>query len=115
MTANKVHRVKILQLKLSDHDKTCRAVEISKKVKASAEGSSLRFAFSLSFFRGIVFGQWEYEKEFGLIFKEGRLTLGTAYAHKFNLNEFKNPVVNIIVSSGWRFKPVIFFAKLLGG
>jgi hypothetical protein len=115
MTANKVNRVEIMRLRLSDHDKSCRAVEISKAIKASADGTTLQFAFSFSFFRGIVFGQWEYEKQFGLIFRDGGLTFDTAYGYKFSLSELKNPVVNIIVSSGWSFKPVMFFSKILGG
>jgi hypothetical protein len=115
MTANKVGRVEIMRLRLSDHDKSCRAVEISKAIKASADGTTLQFAFSFSFFRGIVFGQWEYEKQFGLIFKDGGLTFDTAYEYKFSLSELKNPIVNIIVSSGWSFKPVMFFSRILGG
>jgi hypothetical protein len=115
MTANKVSRVEIMRLRLSDRDKSCRALEISKAIKASADGTTLQFAFSFSFFRGIVFGQWEYEKQFGLIFRDGGLTFDTAYEYKFSLSELKNPIVNIIVSSGWSFKPVMFFSKILGG
>jgi hypothetical protein len=115
MTANKVSRVEIMRLRLSDRDKSCRVLEISKAIKASADGTTLQFAFSFSFFRGIVFGQWEYEKQFGLIFKDGSLTFDTAYEYKFSLSELKNPIVNIIVSSGWSFKPVMFFSRILGG
>ena len=115
MSANKVSRVEIMRLRLSDRDKSCRVVEISKAIKASADGTTLQFAFSFSFFRGIVFGQWEYEKQFGLIFRDGGLTFDTAYEYKFSLSELKNPVVNIIVSSGWSFKPVMFFSRILGG
>jgi hypothetical protein len=115
MTANKVSRVEIMRLRLSDRDKSCRVVEISKAIKLSADGTTMQFAFSFSFFRGIVFGQWEYEKQFGLIFKDGGLTFDTAYEYKFSLSELKNPIVNIIVSSGWSYKPVIFFSRILGG
>jgi hypothetical protein len=115
MTVNKVSRVEIMRLRLSDYDKSCRALEISKAIKASADGTTLQFAFSFSFFRGIVFGQWEYEKQFGLIFKDGSLTFDTAYEYKFSLSELKNPIVNIVVSSGWSFKPVLFFSRILGG
>jgi hypothetical protein len=115
MTANKVSRVEIMRLRLSDHDKSCRTVEISKAIKASADGTTLQFAFSFSFFRGIVFGQWEYEKQFGLIYKDGSLTFDTAYEYKFSLDELKTPLVNIIVASGWSFKPVMFFSRILGG
>jgi len=115
MTVNKVSRVEILRMRLSDHDKSCRCIEISKALRASADGSSLQFAFSFSFFRGIVFGQWEYEKQFGLIIKDGGLTYDTAYEYTFNLSELKNPIVNIVVSSGWRFKPLLFFSRILGG
>jgi len=115
MSANKVSRVEIMRLRLSNHDKNCRALEISKAIKASADGTTLQFAFSFSFFRGIVFGQWEYEKQFGLMFKDGRLTFDTAYEYKFSFSELKNPIVNIVVSSGWSFKPVLFFSRILGG
>ena len=115
MTANKVSRVEIMRLRFTDHNKSCRAIEISKAIKASADGTTLQFAFSFSFFRGIVFGQWEYEKQFGLIFRDGGLTFDAAYEYKFSLSELKNPVVNIIVSSGWSFKPVMFFSRILGG
>jgi len=115
MTANKVSRVEIMRLRLSERDKSCRVVEISKAIKASADGTTLQFAFSFSFFRGIVFGQWEYEKQFGLIFRDGGLTFDTAYEYKFSLSELKNPIVNIVVSSGWSFKPVMFFSRILGG
>lgn len=59
LTANMVSRVEIKQLRLSEPNKSCRAVEISKMLKASADGATLQLAFSFSFFRGIVFGQWE--------------------------------------------------------
>jgi len=91
MTANKVSRVEIMRLRLSERDKSCRVVEISKAIKASADGTTLQFAFSFSFFRGIVFGQWEYEKQFGLIFRDGGLTFDTAYEYKFSLSEIKEP------------------------
>jgi len=37
MTANKISRVEIMRLRLSDRDKSCRVVEISKAIKASAD------------------------------------------------------------------------------
>ena len=55
-----------MRLPVSDHDKSCRAVKISNATKASADGAVLQFVFGSSFFRGIVFGQWEYEKQLGL-------------------------------------------------
>jgi hypothetical protein len=39
----------------------------------------------------------------------------TAYEYKFSLSELRNPVVNVVVSSGWNFKPVMFFSIILGG
>jgi len=115
MTANRVRRVELLRLSLSDHDKSCRVIQISKSLSATANLSTLKFSFSFSYFRGIQSWQRDYEKQIGLMFKNGTLTLDTAYQYQFNASELKNPVVTIVLGSGWRLEPVIFFSKVLGG
>lgn len=115
MTLNKVNIIQIIRLSLSEKDKACRAVDIARSVRATADGLKMGFSFNLSFFRGIVFGQWEHEKQYGLIFKDGGLTFDKVYEYKFRHDELKNPIVNIVVQSGWQYKPVLFISKILGG
>lgn len=115
MTMNKVTETQMIRLRLSEKDRACRAVDIIKSVRATADGLRMGFSLSFSFFRGIVFGQWEYEKQYGLIFKDGGLTFDKAYEYKFRHDELKNPIVNMVVQSGWQYKPVMFISKILGG
>lgn len=115
MTLNKVTHIQLIRLRLSEEDKACRALDVIKSVHATADGLRMGFSLSFSFFRGIVFGQWEYEKQYGLIFKDGRLTFDKVYEYKFRHDELKNPIVNIVIQSGWQYKPVLFISRILGG
>ena len=115
LTLNKIKRTQIIRIKLSGEDTACRAIDISKTVRVSADARTLHFGFSLSFFRGIVFFQKEYETQYGLVYKEGRLAIDNAYRYTFNNAEMKSPVMQIVRDSGWRYKPVMFFSKWLHG
>ncbi len=115
MTLNKIKRTQIIRIKLSGEDAACRAIEISKTVRGSADARTLHLGFSWSFFRGIVFFHKEYESQYGLVYKQGCLTIDNAYRYSFSSAEMKSPVIQIIRDSGWKYKPVIFFSKWLGG
>lgn len=115
VTLNKVTIIHMIRLRLSDKEKTCRALDIARTIRATADGLKMRFAVDLSFFRGIVLGKQEYEKQYGLIYRDGRLTIGTAYKYTFGIEELRNPIVNIVTQSGWHYKPVMFISKILGG
>jgi len=115
ITLNKVKVVQMIRLRLSEQEKACRAVDIARSVRVTADGLKTGFSSSFFFARGIIFGQWEFEKQYGLIFKDGGLTFDKVYEYKFNFNELKSPIVNTIVQSGWKYKPVLFFSKILGG
>ena len=115
MTRNKIRRTQIIRIKLSGEDAACRAIDISKAVRGSAGAHNLHLGFSWSFFRGIVFFHKEYETQYGLVYKQGRLAIDNAYRYTFSSAEMKSPVIQIIRDSGWKYKPVIFFSKWLGG
>jgi hypothetical protein len=55
MTLNKIKRTQIIRIKLSGEDSACRAIDISKTIRGSADARTLHLGFSFSFFRGIVF------------------------------------------------------------
>ncbi len=115
LSQNKIKRTQIIRIKLSGKDAACRAIDISKTIRGSAAARTLRLGFSYNFFRGIVFFQKEYEAQYGLVYKEGRLAIDNGYRYTFNSAEMKSPVIQIVRDSGWRYKPVIFFSRWLGG
>ena len=115
MTLNKVTKIQVIRLKLSEPEKECRAVDIIKSVRTTADGLKTAFSFDTFFSRGATFWQWEFEKQYGLIFKEGGFTFDKVYEYKFNYDELKNPIVNVVTQSGWKYKQVLFLSKILGG
>ncbi|MGB5904595.1 MAG: hypothetical protein WBF99_07440 [Xanthobacteraceae bacterium] len=64
---------------------------------------------------GITFYEYQYEQVFGLQFKDGKPTFDLSYAYTFNLNEMKQPMIEIVRHAGWNFRPVITFFRPIGG
>jgi hypothetical protein len=64
---------------------------------------------------GITFYEYKHERVFGLQFKDGKPTFDLSYAYTFDLNELKQPMIEIIRNSGWNFRPVITFFRPIGG
>lgn len=64
---------------------------------------------------GITFYEYRHERVFGLQFKDGKPTFDLSYAYTFNLNELKQPMIEIIRCAGWNFRPVITFFRPIGG
>jgi hypothetical protein len=64
---------------------------------------------------GITFNEYQHERVFGLQFKDGKPTFDLSYAYTFNLNELKQPMIEIIRHAGWNFRPVITFFRPVGG
>ena len=103
------HGVKI---KLDEASHVVRAIDFSRRVtwNAGVPGA----AFSFSFFRGIVFYEFESARMYGLFFKDGAWQLDDAYRYSYTLNELKQPLVEAVVTGGWTYQPVAFFLPLLG-
>lgn len=64
---------------------------------------------------GITFYEYRTERVFGLQFRDGKPTFDLSYAYTFDLNELKQPMIEIIRHSGWNFRPVITFFRPIGG
>ncbi|WP_449255728.1 hypothetical protein [Bosea sp. (in: a-proteobacteria)] len=64
---------------------------------------------------GITFYEYRHERVFGLQFKDGKPTFDLSYAYTFDLNELKQPMIEIIRRAGWNFRPVITFFRPVGG
>ncbi len=115
MTLNKVKEVRTLQLRPSDKEKICRALDIGKSVRSSGDGLKLGFSMMGYFFRGVVLAQWEYEAQYGFTFREGKIRFEKVYEYRFDHRELERPIVEVITSSGWQYRPVLFISKILGG
>lgn len=115
MTLNKVKELRVLQLRPSDKEKVCRALDIGRSVRATADGLEMGFSMSGYFFRGVALAQWEYEIQYGFTFRDGRIRFEKVYEYKFDHEELKRPIVEVVTSSGWEYRPVIFISKILGG
>ena len=115
MSLHKIKRTQIIRLHLSRQDAACRAIDITKTVRGSADAHTLHLGFSFNFFRGIIFFQKEYEVQYGLIYRDDRLAIDKAYEYTFSNAEMKSPVMQIVKDSGWKYKPVVFFTRWLGG
>lgn len=72
---------------------------------------SLKWQASL----GITFYEYRQERTYGLQFKNGQPTFDLTHVYTFDLNELKQPVIEIIRHSGWNFRPVITFFRPIGG
>jgi hypothetical protein len=101
-----------VKFKLDGHRHIVRAIDFSRKVSWSAGVPQV--AFSFSFFRGINFSDFGSGASYGLLFKDGRWTVGRAYRYSYDLGELKEPLVTGIVGGGWCYQPVAFFLPLLG-
>ncbi len=112
---NKVRELRVIQLRLHEGSKICRALDIGKSVKATADGLELGFSLSGFFFRGIIFTQWEYEVQYGITFSDGTVRFGKAYEYRFDHDELQKPIVETIIGSGWEYRPVLFLSRILGG
>ncbi len=64
---------------------------------------------------GITFYEYRHEQVFGLQFKNGQPTFDLSYAYTFDLNELKQPMIEIVRHAGWNFRPVITFFRPIGG
>ncbi len=115
MTLNKVKEVRTLQLRPSDKEKVCRALDIGRSVRSGVEGLELGFSMSGYFFRGVILAQWEYEAQYGFTFRDGRIRFEKVYEYKFDHQELKRPIVEVVTSSGWEYRPVLFISRILGG
>ncbi len=65
--------------------------------------------------RGITFYEFRQERVFGLMFHDGKPRFDLSYTYTFNLQELKQPVIEIIRTAGWNYRAVISFIRLIGG
>lgn len=99
-------------------DETSRVVRVREYIgaidwSAGAGGASVNWHMKT----GIVFFQHEHHRVFGLQLDPatGRFKPELSYAYTFNLQELKQPIIDIVRNAGWDYRPVITFFRPIGG
>jgi hypothetical protein len=104
----KSHRI-LLVLDEGAHE--VRALEQSMDVEWRAGVPNL--SFSAEKFQGRTFGSKSFGS--GYAFKGvSPLDFGQVYKYRFHVSEMKEPLIEVITSSGWSFVPVTSKGKLAG-
>lgn len=113
MRVHKIHYAHRLVLRLDADDKQVRVMERNSELDLSAGVSAASLSWKTSY--GINFFHYKHERVFGLQIKDGKLTLEPSYAYTFNLQELKQPIIDIVRNAGWDYRPVITFFRPIGG
>lgn len=112
-SARRIKRFHKIKMRLTDKNEVL-AVDIEGNLDYGFEiGNASNVNFNASFFRGIKLFQYNNEKEYGLIIKDNKIKVDKVYEYKLNLQEMKNPIIDIITKSGWVYQPVVSFLPFL--
>lgn len=101
-----VELVTALTMKLSQGRRAVSVVETQRKLVK--EQGMLSWASRLTLFRGITFLSYDARTTYGLSYTNGEFKV-TGYQYRFNVWEMKNPLIEIITSSGWKWEPHVLF------
>ena len=114
MAAGGVKALARIRLRLDPEYKVVRAQDSNAGVRWQAHGNNSGMGASLKFswFKGIEFYNYSRGSAYGLVFKDGRLTIDQAYDYTFDRSEMKNPFIDVVTGSGWTFRPVVSFIPL---
>ncbi|MGQ9857921.1 MAG: hypothetical protein ACUVS3_04425 [Thermodesulfobacteriota bacterium] len=115
LSLNSVKEVRVIQLRLCQERNVCHALDIGKSLRASADGLAARFSITGFLFRGITFAQREHEIQYGFTFRDGKVRFEKVYEYKFDHEDLRGPIVEIVTGSGWHYRPVLFISRILGG
>ena len=109
-----VHRIR---LQLDADVPVVRAQDANGQVTYRADaGGVLEGQASWSTTLGITLFQVEAGRHFGLLWDgETGLRVDDAYRYTFDLQEMKQPLIELVTRCGWRFRPVVVFAPWLTG
>jgi hypothetical protein len=100
-----------VKFELDGERHVARAIDFSRSVRW--RGGVAGIGLSFTFFRGIVFREFDSAAEYGLVYRDG-WRVDAAYRYRYDLAELKQPLVAAIVDGGWTYRPVAFFLPLLG-
>jgi hypothetical protein len=94
-----------IKMKLNDRHKAVSVIETKRKL--IKEKGLLKSRLQFDIFRGITFKSYEKAATYGLSYVDGQFKI-TGYRYKFHIQEIKNPLIEVVIGSGWKWKPHIF-------
>ena len=95
----------IIDMKLNNERKAVSVIE--KKMKLIKEKGVFTSKIKFEIFRGVTFNSYDAATTYGLSYADGKFNI-SGYSYKFDLQEMKNPLIEIVVTSGWKWEPHIF-------
>lgn len=119
MAAGGIRAINRIKLRLDEEASIVRAQDNYVKVAwqvAGDAGGAIKARLSGTWFKGIHFVQVDAGFIGGLVVsKDGTPTVDSAYAWKYSVQEMKKPLIDIVTRSGWDWRPVITFLRVLSG
>lgn len=103
-----------IRIRIDDKKQRVRVIDRSIKINwAASAAGSFKASVNASIFRGITFFNYDSGMVAGIIVSaDGKPSLQPSYSWKFDLNEMRNPLIGIVVNSGWKWQPVITFLRI---
>jgi hypothetical protein len=107
--AHKMRRTHKLVLTLDEHSHTARVREYWSAFDGAAGPNDLRLNWTAA--RGTQFFEFERRQVFGVqLDASGEPTGELSKAYTFNLQELKQPIIQVVTASGWTWQPVMWNA-----
>lgn len=107
--ARGLRRTHRLVLRLDEVNRTVRVRQYASGIDWSAGKSGLNFNWKLQ--TGITFFHVESERSYGLhVASDGPVKPGLSYAYKFDVQEMKRPLAQLVTSRGWTWQPLVWDA-----
>jgi len=66
------------------------------------------FIANFTFFQGINLLRFETGTAYGFVIKDGKIQFDNLYQYKFQPEEIKAPITELIINNGWNFCPKVF-------
>lgn len=103
-----------IRMRIDEKQQVVRVIDSSLNISWAASGAGVvKASANASWFRGINFYSYDRGMVGGIVISaNGKPSLQPAYSWNFNISEMKNPLIRIVVNSGWKWKPVITFIRL---
>ncbi|AXQ29113.1 hypothetical protein D0B54_10630 [Solimonas sp. K1W22B-7] len=113
MRARHMRRLVRFRLRLDEDHAEVRVREFQAAFDASAGhgGADLRYRASW----GITFFERQVEGVLGLQLRDGRISHDPAYVYRFDIEEMRAPLVQLVTGAGWSWRPVMLDARWLTG
>lgn len=97
----------IIDLEFDDGNRVVRSITTNKAVRW--QRGILKFFAIFNWSRGINFYALQAERQYGVYFEDGDWSIEPDYSYTLNVNQIREPIVRLIVDSGWNYRPVLSF------